>query len=393
MIYFQNKGLIDPRGITTFGVTVKETDNPIGYFGTGLKYAIAVCLRGGLKVTLWSGGSKLKFKVKKRKMRGQPIDVIFMGDVELPFTTELGKNWELWMAYREFVANAFDEEDNWVTSVGCEPKAGYTTFTVEGDAMDKIHEDRSTIFLQGEPKYKFKHVELYDGPDVGDWIYYRGMRVYELPKRAMYNYNLLEACKLTEDRTLQSIYAAYHRIAKDILTCENAGLIRQMMEANQNWFESRIDYNWGSVTPDQTFLKVAERYFHSNTSYNSTAREVYKQARPEKKAPSSIMIEAVPMVQRRKLWAALMFWDRLGISISKDMVRVTNEKTSTFDKRIYLNIDVLDGEMRQVAGAVYKAYGATRPKAENLTNTDFLIDTVVDFGERILGLQQPRKTA
>ena len=93
MISFQNLGLIDIRGITTFGVCVKETKTPIGYFGTGLKYAIAIALRHGCKVSMWSGNTEHKFKVKKRKMRGQPIEVVFMGKIELPFTVELGKNW------------------------------------------------------------------------------------------------------------------------------------------------------------------------------------------------------------------------------------------------------------------------------------------------------------
>lgn len=387
MVTFQNKGILDTRGITTFGVTVKETKDPIGYFGTGLKYAIAVCLREGLKVTLYLGTTKLKFTVRKRKMRGRNIDVVFMGDIELPFTTNLGKNWELWMAYREFVANAFDEEDNTVNSDPLDIKKSYTTFTVEGSMIDKVHEERHTIFLATAPRYKFAHVELHDGPDVGEWLFYKGIRVYKLHKRAMYNYNLLTRCKLTEDRTIQSVYTAYHEIAKDILTCENAGLIRQMMEANQNWWESGIDYNWGGITPGECFLKVAERYFATHTSYNSSAKAVYKEARPEKRPPTSIMMESVPLSQRRKLWAALMFWDKLGISIPKDMIRITKEGTQTHDKRIYLDIKELDREMRQVAGAVYKAYGSCRPKTEKLTEKDFLIDTVVDFGERLLGLR------
>ena len=37
MIVFENPGEIDVAAISTFGVSVKETDNPIGFFGTGLK--------------------------------------------------------------------------------------------------------------------------------------------------------------------------------------------------------------------------------------------------------------------------------------------------------------------------------------------------------------------
>lgn len=45
MIIFRNKGVIDPKSITTFGVSSKENPGAIGFFGTGLKYAIAILLR------------------------------------------------------------------------------------------------------------------------------------------------------------------------------------------------------------------------------------------------------------------------------------------------------------------------------------------------------------
>lgn len=41
---FKNAGVIDPRAIATFGVSSKEGASPIGFFGTGLKYAVGVRL-------------------------------------------------------------------------------------------------------------------------------------------------------------------------------------------------------------------------------------------------------------------------------------------------------------------------------------------------------------
>ena len=63
MIIFQNKGLIDVHAISIMGVSVKE-DNSIGFFGTGLKYAIAVLLREGIKIP--SGAAKKKSHLKQR---------------------------------------------------------------------------------------------------------------------------------------------------------------------------------------------------------------------------------------------------------------------------------------------------------------------------------------
>jgi hypothetical protein len=62
-------GEIDAASIRTFGVSVKEGENPIGFFGTGLKYALAILLRTGHKVTIQSGTSKHRFALKDVKIR------------------------------------------------------------------------------------------------------------------------------------------------------------------------------------------------------------------------------------------------------------------------------------------------------------------------------------
>lgn len=58
-VIFRNKGIIDPRSITTFGVSSKDSESAIGYFGTGLKYAIAILLREGCKIDIYTGGDFL----------------------------------------------------------------------------------------------------------------------------------------------------------------------------------------------------------------------------------------------------------------------------------------------------------------------------------------------
>lgn len=394
MIVFQNKGLIDLRTITTFGVCVKpETENPIGYFGTGLKYAIAVLLREGLKVALWRGTTRCKFTVKKQKIRGQEFHMVQMNGKDLPFTTELGKNWELWMAYRELAANAMDEPETLIAHEGMRDSGvGRTTFVVEGHMMEAIHNDRHEIFLMSEPRYKFDSVELHDGMGVGKYLYYRGIRVLELPKQAMYNYNILTKVKLTEDRTLPTIYSAYRAVAEAIVACDHAGLIRMMLEANSNYWESQIDYNLWSVKPGETFNEIITHYYHTGRSYNKSAKDLHESRTDKAPPPTPIQWETIPMENRRKLWAALQFWAKLGIGIPRESIRVTdqlsaNEKGTVHTDIIYLSLHVLDRDMRQVAGIIYSLYARHKHKGAK-DEVSLLIDTIVDFGERILGLKE-----
>lgn len=45
MIVFENAGELDVRAATLIGVNVKESANPVGFFGTGLKYVLACVAR------------------------------------------------------------------------------------------------------------------------------------------------------------------------------------------------------------------------------------------------------------------------------------------------------------------------------------------------------------
>ena len=45
----------ESRAIRTLGVSVKVGDSPIGYFGTGLKFALATILRKGGEIVLKRG--------------------------------------------------------------------------------------------------------------------------------------------------------------------------------------------------------------------------------------------------------------------------------------------------------------------------------------------------
>lgn len=390
MVVFQNAGLIDVRTINTFGVCVKETENPIGYFGTGMKYALAVLLREGLSVSMYHGMNKFTFGVGQRDIRGTSFGMITINDLELPFTTGLGRDWVLWQAYRELASNTMDEDGT--IEDGGEPKEGYTTFFVEGKAFDKIHANND-IFLSTEPLHVFEGVEFHEAPLHGDcWIYYKGIRVYQLHRLALFNYNLLGKVQLTEDRTLAQAYTAQRAIANAIGSCTSPQLIRQVLEANQKYYESTIDYTWASLKAGKTFNDVIEHYGYTGVSYNSSAGRYSGVSRSE--APATIMRETLSVEARRKLWAACKFWAKLGFEIDHKEIRVTNDKKVEDGKAyygtIYIAQRVLDEDMRYIAGVIYRQYIAIKHKSRNKIEAELLVDTIVEMGERILGLD--RKT-
>ena len=67
-----NKTEIDVRAFSLLGACTKRGDNTkIGYFGSGLKYAIATLVRMKIPFEVYSGLNKITIETKPEDFRGQ----------------------------------------------------------------------------------------------------------------------------------------------------------------------------------------------------------------------------------------------------------------------------------------------------------------------------------
>lgn len=265
VLSFSNPGEIDPLLITTMGVNVKEGDSPIGKFGTGLKYAIAISMRMGHSLVIQSGLREFHFSTEQKEIRGKLFDFIRMDAVDgqsqtLAFTTELGKGWAEWMAYREFHCNALDEGGTSATILQAwpEPMAGLTRILTNDPHFIAIHAqpkpwllDRQRLLLWSTP-----NLECFAGPSaIG---YYRGIQVIELPKRSHFTYNVLEQMPLTEDRTLDQ-YSFSHAIASEVLRRSETPIPKTVLEPILRHSAENMEstFSWPSyITPRPEVLAM-----------------------------------------------------------------------------------------------------------------------------------------
>jgi len=223
-VYFYNKSLLPLECIKTFGVSAKETDSPIGYFGTGLKYAISVLLREGCNINITVGNDSYNFHKKILEIRGQEFEIIYMNDVALPFTTKLGRNWSLWQAYRELYSNCMDEGGN-VSAViigADELTDSGTIIAVSG--LAEIHEKSDEFILRSIPKYTIENLEIHESKNPG--IFYRGIKVLELPTK--YTYNILSNMTLSEDRTAAQ-WEVNYEITKALACSDNLDVVSEII--------------------------------------------------------------------------------------------------------------------------------------------------------------------
>lgn len=255
-IIFYNDTVLPIECISTFGVSAKGIDHPIGYFGTGLKYALAVLMREGCRVRLIIEGQNYEITSRQKEIRGKFFDLIYMNDIQLSFTTELGRNWDKWQAYRELYSNCMDEQGRVVNTndpadVGVMKDSYYGT-AIFVDGLTEVHESRQEFILQSEPKWLLSD-ELEIHASATPAIFYKGIRVLELNTK--YSYNILSDLDLTEDRTAcQS--DVEHAITRAMLQCNNIEAVSEIIQIeDEKFFESKIEFS-KYLTPSPRFMSL-----------------------------------------------------------------------------------------------------------------------------------------
>jgi hypothetical protein len=247
MIIFENEGEIDPRLITLIGVNVKQSASAIGFFGTGLKYAVACMARWGEELRIQSGAAEFTFTAEDQEIRGRDFGILTMrsryDSAQLGFTTDLGKTWEPWMVYRELWCNAHDEPGSRVyEDTAPSPKAGLTRVIVSGPKIEEAHAGRDEFILDTAARKLLHSVEgldIYEGE--GHRIFYRGIAVQKPTKPSLYTYNITEHLWLTEDRTAGS-WSTDPIIARGLTLIDGMSAIDATLLAPAEKFESRLDY-------------------------------------------------------------------------------------------------------------------------------------------------------
>lgn len=311
MIILRNRGEIDIDVIKTMGVNVKDAASPIGFFGTGLKYAIAVFLREGVELSLFIGTNKYAFITEQKVIRGKSFDLCKMQGpfdiVDLGFTTDLGRNWELWQAYREIHSNCLDEGGEIYTGEVRSGVAGETIFCLPDM-------DTTGIFLDASSPRLFSgaDVDIYEGES--SHIYYNGIRAKDLDRPSIYTYNIKRECKLTEDRLLCYDFQVQHAINESIARMDNADIIEQVITAHGDRFESTLNMHSNNyAAPSAAFVSV---YKDRAKDVHSSVRDYVVAHMPRKELSAS--------EKRQKMLDELTdFCDSWGLSFARDDGAIT----------------------------------------------------------------------
>lgn len=384
-VSFINRGLIDMHAVRVLGVSVKEGDNPIGFFGTGLKYAIAICLRLGCTVTIYRGFDKYEFGTAEIKVRGAGFRLVTLNGAELGFTTELGKTWEAWQAFRELYCNVLDEGGS-VHDGEVDAAEEHTLVVVSGAPIHKAYIERDNIVLQGNPQWVTQQAQVF--ARVSGFAYYRGVRVAQLQQPAALTYNVTQALDLTEDRTIKNIYA-YHGAVRDaVLHSNDASFIRAFLKATTGSYESGLDLDNTWSTPGELFLSMVDELGFRECTNNS-AFKVFKKHRRSVLQPDPTPLNKVEEIQ---IGRARRFCEFMGYKVAEyDIVITADLEESTlgraYEGRIYINRSAFARGTKIVAGTLIEEYIHLRHKLadESRGLQDHLLNALVSMGELAMG--------
>jgi hypothetical protein len=395
MIVFENDGEIDISAITTFGVSVKDGENPIGFFGTGLKYAIAVLLRNAHTIRIHSGLTRLDFAISNRQVRGQDFEFVTMSvDEQTPFdigfTTQLGKHWEMWMAYREIACNCKDEGGSVsVTDIPDEPRPGVTKIIVKGEEFKQIHNRRDEFLLETPADLTLGTMQIHRRP--GRTFFYRGVRVHSFGKPGLFTYNQIDSLDLTEDRTVKDQWYPRANIAQAFLRCTDAPMLRTVLTASSDFMECELDFHGWSTKPSETFLAVVgELAADKLTKVNHSAFKAWQEATQKAFTPREV---ALTRVQQTMMDRAVAFAGKIGFQVAGSYPIKVVESLGpgtmglALDNTIFIAQRTLDLGTKYLASTLIEEFLHLRHEFKDCTRDmqNFLFDRMVSLGEEMIG--------
>lgn len=390
MIKFTNDGVMDVRSITAFGVSSKENDDAIGYFGTGLKYAIAIILRHGCSIQIDIDGKQHKFGVERSMVRVNEFDFVTMDGNQLSFTTDLGKNWELWMAFRELYCNCTDEKGviERAHDIELSPEKGKTVIKVVGTEFENIFGNINDFIInKNRPVvYESDAIRIYEGQS--RFVFYKGVRILNMDSTMKYTYDIKSYVSLTEDRTASYPSSVRHDIGTEISKMENEGILSQILLVGELYGEHELSMRTDNSDEfKEVCRKAAERF---DKKLNPSARSVYKDWVDRALQYNSNY--HLNEVENMRLERAIEFCKFIGYKVDTYPINFSEflgegVLACAYKDEIYISKRVFSQGTKQVAMTLLEEYLHLKQKLEDETYSfqTYLFDIIGDIGERLQG--------
>ena len=377
-LYFSNPGVIDLEASMILGVNAKINENPIGKYGSGLKYAIAVLLRTGHTISVFQGNELHQFHAKKAETRGFAYEQVYLGAKALGFTTHLGCNWEIWQALRELKSNAQDEGGE-VTDIEQGPESGQTLIVVSGQGIMAAWENRAKYFLETPKLDSHNGVGIHEGSGV----YLQGILVADWKTAWAYN---LTHVDLTEDRTVKDAWNVAYAITAAILVQEDTNYVRTILDEKCHEWE----FNWYSSQtvsiPNRNLLRFAAKA--------GTIKSANLRSYANGMIPLDFFARPASVEEHKMIVRGFLVLRSLGF-MARDVEVATSLSEGTYstvhDGELYLGGGVFQMGQRTVTGALLEGMLKLGGNSD-YEMREFILDSFIRSLEEKIGVDTAGQT-
>lgn len=233
-LQIQNPGIIEHNAFYLLGAcTKRDQKDKIGYFGSGLKYAIAVLLRNDIPFHIYAGSEEIKITTQQEFLREEPFDVIYINGNKTSLTTAMGPDWKLWQAVREIFCNALDEGKYEIThhdSLDTVEKDG-TSFIIDvsHSELQEIINNWDFYFAHNrKPVMSCPRGKVYARMAENACIYRKQIRCYEDKYNSLFDYDM-DNLKLNESRIMTSEFDFKTDLARLWIESANPTMIQSFI--------------------------------------------------------------------------------------------------------------------------------------------------------------------
>lgn len=391
-IVFQTPGSLEIAQIKSFGTSVKS-EGAIGFFGTGLKYALAILVRTGHQVVIHTDGKTYKIGKRAQTIRGASFDFLTINGRKMDYTTQVGKTWELWKAFRELESNTRDEGGVTFHSSGNpEPKDGFTRISVTGEDFHQVYANRHEVFLSTMAESAGPGLEVHPGES--KFLYYRGIKVFELDRPSKRTYNITAPVELTEDRTLKNPWAVIYLIRRELFTKEAFPVRTQveLLTAGDTYEENSWDCSY--LADEMPPGLVQELYLIARKRDQrlplALRRAIFSIGRQRGMAGEEDA--DLTRLDQGRLRRASQFLQGLGFPVDKYPVRVVTSMDDSIlglaeNGTVFLNYRVFMMGTKMVTSTLLEEFLHLEHGFEDNTRSfqNFLFDTIITIGEQVTG--------
>ena len=261
-IEFSNKGEVPINAFKLLGASSKRNDSSkIGYFGTGLKYALAVLLREGVNFKVYSGDKEVNIGTRKTKFLDQLVTVITVNGEKTSITVEAGIDWELWFAVREIYSNTIDEQGVMKLVAEVKPEAGHTKIYIEQDEkLSDLTDNWSKYFSNNRTAvFSSDSYKVLTKTDHNSLIVFRrGIRAYTNRTESLFDYDV-DKLTINESRVARADYEARQRCAEALALCDTAEAIEHFAHSKDDVIEKQPEF-WMYLF-DDTLGQFSETWY------------------------------------------------------------------------------------------------------------------------------------